>query len=313
MHKLATTSVLTAAVIGSSFVVIEDAEAATLRYRASGDWSQITDGTSPGWGPNPNGVGTAVPAAGDTARINFGGNTVTVTTLVPTTDLVQIAVDESGTLVIDNGGSLSTNGRVVVGNNGGAGAAVVGTLNILDGGTLNVGSFLEASRENGVTSNIDVQSGGTMNVQSEIRLGLSGTTLMDISGTVFQESGTLRMGRNVVNMAVLGGTATVNLLDGGEWYLNDVAGTVDDGIAAGSAIDFAGGELFLEGDRQGTAQDYIDAGRFISVEPDFFIDVVDVDGVDYTRVATTAIPEPTSAVAFGAGVIGFAMRRRRRN
>ena len=266
---------------------------------------------------NPNVAAVAsVADANDEGRINFGGNTVTVTDTQEIGFLLT-GVDESGSLVVANGGTLSAltsanggiNGDVRIGNNGGGGAAIVGSLTVQDGGTLNVGRFLEASRSNGVSSFITIETGGFVSVGSEIRLGITGTTVADIGGTVFQDAGTIRFGSTVVNGQT--GTAQVTLTEGGELYLNDVSGNVNDGIGAGSFLAFEGGELFIEGDRIASAQDYIDAGGFITTSPDFDISLVDVNGTTYTRVGTTAIPEPASAMLLGVGVLGLGLRRRR--
>ena len=40
-------------------VLVGTATGATLRYRSSGDCGVITDGTSEGWGVNPNNSGAA--------------------------------------------------------------------------------------------------------------------------------------------------------------------------------------------------------------------------------------------------------------
>ena len=114
------------------------ATGATFRYRLSGDWNTITDGVSEGWGLNPNNNGSpgiGLPGAGDDARINWGGNTVDVTSSVPAVSRVQIGVDESGTLAVKNGGVLTADLDILAGNNN---ANATGTLIVENGGEVNV-------------------------------------------------------------------------------------------------------------------------------------------------------------------------------
>lgn len=88
---------------------IATGQAETLRYRLSGDWSKFADADGAGWGVNPNiegAPGAGLPGSSDEARINWGGNTVTVSTTVPAVGHLQIGVDESGTVVVASGGVL---------------------------------------------------------------------------------------------------------------------------------------------------------------------------------------------------------------
>ena len=107
-----------------------DSGAETLRYRQSGDWMDVSDGTTNGWMVNPNLPGTAVPGPADRARINFANNTVTLAGDAGTIDRLYLGVDEPGNLVINPGGFL-TAGRSGIGDGG----ANAGTLTI-NGGEL---------------------------------------------------------------------------------------------------------------------------------------------------------------------------------
>ena len=100
MKRLAQTGILALTVAGSSLIVAET-DAAVFRYRLSGNWTTVTDGVGEGWGLNPNNNGSpgiGLPGGADDARINWGGNTVTVDSAVAAVDRVQIGVDESGGL-----------------------------------------------------------------------------------------------------------------------------------------------------------------------------------------------------------------------
>src|SRR5262245_57437180 len=98
-------------------LVAGQAMAADIRYMNSGDYLEPT-----GW------QGGVIPGTGDTARFNWGNNTVTLAGEAPLLKNFQAGVDESGQLVVNAGGKLNTTGtqNSTVGNNGGVG--VVGRL-----------------------------------------------------------------------------------------------------------------------------------------------------------------------------------------
>ena len=86
--------------------------AATIRTsghpRNSGWFDRLVPGTP-----------TALPGSADTIRANYGDNTITLTTVAPNVARFQLGVDESGTLVVESGGSLTAIGASAntVGNN----------------------------------------------------------------------------------------------------------------------------------------------------------------------------------------------------
>lgn len=304
------TRLLTALAVLLATVVLtaSHAEAAVLRYRASGDWTLITDGSSPGWGPNPTGVGTSLPGAGDDARINFGGNTVTVTSSVPAVSRVQLGVDESGIVEVQDGGVLTSNNDTLAGNNN---ANATGTLRVLDGGTVNVGNILWAANNasNGV---IDINSGGQVNVGSHLWWGVTGNANIDISGTLTQTGGILGLGTNNASTPT-GGNATVTIFNGGLLALNNISGGAGQpSIQPGSVIDITGtGELTLPGDFVGVLQNYEDALKIIGNggASDVTIDLTKNPG--FTTAYISQIPEPTSMLLLSFGLTGVLTRRRR--
>ena len=91
------------------------AEGEVFRYHQGGDWSKASNGAADpiGWGLNPNNTGEigSLPGAADQARINWGGNTVVVSTTVPTVNKVMIGVDENGTVDVNSGGVLTASGE----------------------------------------------------------------------------------------------------------------------------------------------------------------------------------------------------------
>ena len=70
----------------------------TLRYRASGPWQDLDDGTH-GW------ISPDAPDNTDTVRANWGGATITLD-YETTVNKFQAGVDESGTFQIQAGGIL---------------------------------------------------------------------------------------------------------------------------------------------------------------------------------------------------------------
>src|SRR5512135_3247222 len=83
------------------------AQGATLRYHGSGDYNNVyTNTLTIGWdgGSGPGGL----PGSVDQIRVNWGNNIVTVTNVVPNVANFQLGVDESGQMVIESGGVLTT-------------------------------------------------------------------------------------------------------------------------------------------------------------------------------------------------------------
>ncbi len=242
-HLLAALSV---AVVGSSFVAMTS-DAAVLRYRGSGDWSTISDGASNGWANNDLTPSGSVPGAADDGRVNFGGNTVTVTSSVPTVNRIQIGVDEDGNVIVADGGTLTGN-SVRVGNNN---ADATGTLTVQSGGTLNSNGILWVGKE-GSDGNLTVEAGGQVNGGDHFWWGQgpTSTATIDIFGTVDNTGGVGILGLGTNNASTAnGGTGLVTIEDGGLLALSNIAGGLDS-IQAGSSITINGsGQLTVLGDR----------------------------------------------------------------
>lgn len=293
---------LGAAILVSCFQL---AEAATLRYRQSGDWSEIYTGSGNGWANNDGSQSGAVPGAGDEARINFGNNTVTVSTTVPTLNIVKIGVDESGNMVVTNGGELTTTADILAGNNN---ANATGSLTVRDGGTVNVGNILWAANQlsNGA---IQIDSGGVVNVASHLWWGVTGAATISIGGTLNQTGdGILGLGTN--NAAdPTGGSAQVGILSGGILNLNNISGDAGTpSIHTGSQIQIdPGGLLTVKGDKVGTLNQYITASEIVPTSGT--IEVLFDAQSNLTRV--TVIPEPSAGLLLGIFSLGVAARRRR--
>lgn len=293
----------------ATVIVADQATAEILRYRQSGDWTDISDGTSNGWAKNNGAVHGSLPGAADDARINFGNNTVSVNSAVPAVSRVQIGVDESGIVEVNNGGVLTANQDILAGNNN---SNATGTLIVKDGGEVNVGRILWAAQtdSDGV---IEVQAGGVINVASHLWLGVTGSADIDIFGTVNQTGGILGLGTDNASAAT-GGTATVDIQDGGLLALNNISGAAGlPSVQAGSLINIEGsGELTVPGDVLGLLNSYVDANKIAGAGvPGSLSLVVDLTkNPGFTTVYLSAIPEPTSLLLIVAGLPILGSRRR---
>ena len=289
-------------------IVADQATAETLRYRQSGDWTDISDGVSNGWTKNNGAVHGSLPGAADEARINFGGNTVSVNSAVPATNRIAIGVDENGTIEVNNGGVLTANQDILAGNNN---SNATGTLIVRDGGEVNVGRILWAAQtdSDGV---IEVESGGVINVASHLWWGVTGSADIDIFGTVNQTGGILGLGTNNASTAT-GGTATVDIQDGGLLALNNISGAPGlPSIQTGSLLNIEGsGQLTVPGDVVGLLNDYIAAGKIAGAgvpgSPNLMVDLTTNPGF---TTAYLGIPEPSALLLAAAGLPILASRRR---
>ena len=237
----------------------------TFRFRLSGNWTEIAnelDPASPGWRLNPNAEATELPGLGDEARINWSDNTVTVDSAVPELNRILIGVNEDGTLEVNDGGVLTTTEDIVVGNND----IVDGTMNVNSGAEVNVGRILWISRdEPGQLDNVfgflDINAGGVVNVASHLWWGVRGPATVNISGTLNQTGGILGLG-TFDALTPSGGAATVTILDGGEFNLNNISGNPGTpSIQPGSSINIEGtGRMTFPNDLVGNVGEYVAAG-----------------------------------------------------
>jgi hypothetical protein len=276
------------------------AQGATIRYRQTGDWTLTAPAnTGPGWQN-----ASAVPTTADLGRINWGGNTVTVSTTAQIGAL-QIGVDESGTLLVADGGSLTTvsgsgqNGRLTVGNNN---SAATGTMTVQSGGTVNVGEILFIGAE--TTGQVTVA--GSVTVASHLWMGTtSGVTgTLSISGSV-TVSGNIGLGTGNASTAS-GGSATINVLDGGLLSLDRWSST--NSIFLGSILNInEGGTVTIGGNRVTAANDYF-ANGLIGTDGTGIEATYDSD-LNLTTIV--AIPEPGSPALVGLAGLGLLTRRRR--
>lgn len=209
------------------------ASADTIRYRQSGDWTQTAPlNDQPGW----QNVAT-VPGEDDLGRINWGNNTVTLTT-TETIGALQIGVDEQGNLLVVDGGTLSTvtgsgqNGRLTLGQ--GNNPAGTGTLTVESGGTVNVADILFHGVGADGTSHIY----GAVQVGSHLWTGWGAGftgTINIYDGGVLTVSGML--GLNWQNNGAVG---YINVQDGGTLVLNQLHGDGSSSIRGDSRVNITG-------------------------------------------------------------------------
>lgn len=277
------------------------AQADTIRYRQSGDWTDTAPlNDQPGW-QNVS----SVPGEGDLGRINWGNNTVTLTT-VESIGALQIGVDEQGNLVVGSGGMLTTvaglgqNGRITVGQ--GNNPAGTGTMLVESGGTVNVGDIL--FHGNGADGTSDIS--GTVNVASHLWTGWGA----GFTGTInIHDGGALNVsGMLGLNWQNNGASGFLNVNDGGILNLAQIHNS-GQSIQGDSLLTISGsGVVYKSGNFEDVIQTfYVDTGKIVGEGGSPLLVSYDA-GLDRTAVA---IPEPSTLILLALGGLGLAIRRRR--
>jgi hypothetical protein len=277
-------SILVCALLGA--LVAGEAMAADIRYMNSGDYLEPT-----GW------QGGVIPGINDTARFNWGNNTVTLAGEAPLLMRFQMGVDESGQLVVNASGKLNTTGvqNSTVGNNNNAG--VVGRLTINAGGEVNVTNvlFVGASATGIVTND-----GGILRITSHLWAGSAAVgvgTIAIANGGVISVGGNIGLG--TVNASTpSGGRASVYVQDGGVLNLNQISPV--NSIQPNSVLDVSGsGVVTIPNDVTAVISAYTNALRITAYGG------LGTVGIDYnnTNVGMTTLfaiapaqPPPTEVV-----------------
>nr|MCU0780947.1 hypothetical protein [Akkermansiaceae bacterium] len=166
-------------------VMLPPAQGVTIRYRESGNWTQTApENAGPGW----QNV-AAVPTTADLGRLNWGGwvgNTVTLNDAQQIGSL-EIGVNESGTLIVQDGGVLTTvvgatNGRLYVGNND---PKCQGTLIVEEGGSVIVGGNMQVgSTTLGTATIAGTVTVGTPELIMWMQIGRRAVGMVEVSGTL---------------------------------------------------------------------------------------------------------------------------------
>lgn len=293
------TKIITGLALGCMLVGIADA--ADIRFRQSGNWTNTAPAnTGPGWQNL-----SAVPTTADMGIINWGGNTVTVST-TETIGKVRVGQDEAGNLVITSSGELSTvsgfgqNGDFTLGQ--GNNPLGTGSLEVQSGGILNVAGILyNANRADG-TANIS----GTVNVGSHLwtgwNSGFTGTYNINDGGEL-NVSGMLGL-----NWQNNGGIGIINVNDGGTLNLAQLHGS-GNSIQGSSLLTIAeGGVMYKSENFVSVINQYITDGKIVGAGG-ATLDVSYDSGNN--RTVVSVIPEPATiglVALFGGGMLF--MRRR---
>ena len=281
-------SILVCALLGA--LAAGEAMAANIRYMNSGDY--LVPG---GW------QGGVIPGTNDTARFNWGNNTVTLAGEAPLLRNFQMGVDESGQLMVNAGGKLNTTGtqNSTVGNNG---AGVIGRLTVTVGGEVNVTNVLfVGASATGILTN----DGGTLTISSHLWAGSGAVGVGTIS---IRNGGVISVGGNIglgtINASTpSGGSCSVYVEDGGVLNLANISPATS--IQPNSVLDISGsGVVTIPGDRVTVMSAYTNAARITAYKG------LGTVGIDYnnTNVGKTTLfaiaplqPPPAQTVWNPAG------------
>jgi hypothetical protein len=296
-------SILVCALLG--VMAAGQAIAADIRYQNSGDYFDTVAVTGVnGWQAGAGGPG-GLPGTNDTARANWGNNTITLAGVAPLVGRFQLGVDESGQLVVNAGGTLTTTGpnNSTVGNNGSApgGANVVGRLTVNAGGVVTVTNVLfVGAGATGILTN----NGGTVNVGSHLWCGSGSVGGLGTIGTIsIANGGVFNVGGNIglgtVNASTpSGGKCSLFVQDGGVLNLHQISPV--NSIQPNSVLDISGsGVVTVPGNLTAVMSAYTNASRITAYGG------LGKVGIDYnnTNVGKTTLfaiapvtPPPTQVV-----------------
>ena len=279
------------------------AMATDLRYQNSGDYFDTVAVTGVnGWQAGGGGPG-GLPGVNDTARANWGNNTITLAGVAPLINRFQLGVDESGQLVVNSGGVLTTSGgsSSAVGNNNNC----TGQLTVNAGGTVTVTNVLFVGNGAGATAGTGTRgiltiNGGTVIVTSHMWIGSANNA----AGTIYiTNGGSLNIGGNIglgtVNASTpSGGKGLVFVGDGGLLNLNQITPT--NSIQPNSVLDISGsGVVTILNNQSNVISAYVTASKITAYGG------LGTVGIDYnnTNVGKTTIyaiaptlPPPTDVV-----------------
>lgn len=299
------------------FLVAGLAQGASIRYQASGDYFDFLAAGNVGPNGWQNVAGVAgLPGAADTARFNWASNTVTLAGTAPTVTAFQMGVDESGGLVVNNGGILAATGNSTVGNNVPTVSQnpTTGFLTINSGGVVNAGAVLRlggtAPLSPGILKGIITVDGGTLNVTSHLWVGAANNAvgMIDInSGGILNVGGMLGLGTANATSAS-GGVGFLNVNDGGILNLANIHATAQQSIWSGSVLDISGsGLVTLPGNFVGVVNGYIGAGKITGNDVVGNVEAIFDAGLNKTLI--TVIPEPSTFALMAFAGLGLAFHR----
>jgi hypothetical protein len=282
-------------------VMVGQAMAAAIRYQSSGDYfATVAVNGSYGWQAGAMGPG-GVPGTNDTARCNWGNNTVTLSGVAPLLGNFQLGVDESGQLVVNSGGVLiTTTGNSTVGNNN----VCTGRLTVNTGGQVTVTNVLFVGNGSGSTPGsgtigILTINGGTVSSSSHLWAGSANNSV----GTIYiTNGGSLNVGGNIglgtINASTAsGGKCSLYVQDGGVLNLHQISPT--NSIQPGSVLDISGsGQVITLNDVTAVMSAYTNAGKITAYggAGTVGIDYNNTNSGKTTLFAIAGYVPPTSAV-----------------
>jgi hypothetical protein len=259
-------SILFCALLG--VMMAGSANGADIRYKASGDYNATTNSTGDTYGWRTTG---ALPGAADNARFNWGntaGNVVTLTNEASLINAFQMGVDESGALIVTNGGKLVAKAQSTLGLSCSSANTVSGKLTVYTGGQVVVSNVLAIGNSGNtgkpVVTGILTIDGGTVNTTSHVWIGCGTATNKGI--IYITNSGTLNVGGNIGLGTIDASTPRTNctgslyVQDGGVLNLSQIAAT--NSIQPGSVLDISGsGVVIMPNDRTTAMNAYTNLGR----------------------------------------------------
>jgi len=296
-------SILACALLGA--LAAGQVMAADIRYQNSGDYFDTVAVTGVNGWQAGGGAAGGLPGTNDTARANWGNNTITLAGEAPLVGRFQLGVDESGQLVVNAGGKLTTSGpnNSTVGNNGSApgGANVVGRLTINAGGEVTVTNVLfVGAGATGIVTN----DGGTLTVGSHLWCGSGNVGGVGTIGTIsIANGGIINVGGNIglgtINASTpSGGKCSLYVQDGGVLNLHQISPV--NSIQPNSVLDISGsGKVTIPNDVTAVISAYTNASKITAYGG------LGTVGIDYnnTNVGKTTLfaiapptPPPTAVV-----------------
>ena len=189
--------------------------------------------------------------------------------MAPNIATFQLGVDESGTLVVESGGSLTAIGASVnkVGNNR---TGVTGRLTVMTNGVVNSTAVVNvgSGSSTGPTTGILTLDGGSVNFSNHLWVGnysgAVGIIILTNGGTLNMSVGSGMLGLGTGNATgPSGGQGSLYVMNGGVFNGYNISSSAGQpSIQAGSVLDISGsGVVTFPGDKSNTISAYTNAAK----------------------------------------------------